>query len=564
MLYTELNTEIDYSRTNLRLDGWGAKDQDFFLKDHIVEILNLLKEEWGVSEFPKTPGIDLSTLKLPKLRLGVSELKSLSNIVGDENLSTDSQERIFHAVGRSYFDVIRLRNGLIKEFPDCIVYPTDEIQISKLLKYCSDKNISVVPFGGGSSVVGGVEAIKTKSQMAILCVDMTKMDSLIAIDNYSKTATFQAGIYGPKIEKVLNVNGFTLGHFPQSFEYSTIGGWVAAKSSGQQSGKYGKFEKIIVCVNMISPSGEIKTWKLPASSMGPDLNQIIAGSEGTLGIITEVTVRIQKLPSDRKYFGIVFPDFNSGVKFIKEANQSGLKLSMLRLSDEDETRLFANFAGLGKKKTFFRTLKHSLIERLLKWNGIKDNRCVLMCGIDGETSDIEDTLKKTKTLSETFGGFYAGEAPGKNWLKSRYNMPFIRNHFMENGVGVDTLETSITYDRIFHLHDAVTNAIRKSMPKCSSMCHVSHSYPDGASLYFTITFPLDPKNHVAQWQKMKRAATDAIFESGGSISHHHGIGADHKEWYKKTLSKTALNGLLSLKKTWDTKGILNPGKLFLD
>jgi len=232
--YSELNTEINYERKNLRLDAWGANSETFFLKNHFLEIKNLLEKEWNIDNLPETPSIEYETRKLPKIRIPSSELKTLIGIFGD-NLFTDNYQRIFHSVGRSYYDVLRLRLNLVKEFPDIIVYPSGKEQIQKLLEFATKKNYAVIPFGGGSSVVGGVEATKGKSQKAIICIDMTKMKSILSFDEISYTATFQAGIYGPQIEKFLGEKGFTLGHFPQSFEYSTIGGWAAARSSGQQS-----------------------------------------------------------------------------------------------------------------------------------------------------------------------------------------------------------------------------------------------------------------------------------------------------------------------------------------
>jgi alkyldihydroxyacetonephosphate synthase len=562
MLYEELNPNIDYSRKNLRIDGWGAHTEDFFLKDHIPEILANLSVRWAMPPFPKTPAKPWEELTLRKTRLTLTEQNGIEKIIGKENFKTDNYERIFHSAGRSYYDVLRIRLGLLKEYVDGVAYPSNEQEVQNLFQYCSSKNIALIPFGGGSSVVGGVEAVKSDTQKAILSLDMTRMTGFVELDTQSRTATFEAGIYGPKLEKSLNDKSYTLGHFPQSFEYSTLGGWIAARSSGQQSGKYGRIDKILNSLRMVTSNGIIQTLKLPPASTGPDLNQIIAGSEGLLGIITQVTVKIHPLPQSRKYFGILFPDFEKGTEFIREANLKGLKLSMSRLSDEDETELFGTLASLGKKQTFTRKLKTKLINNVLRWNGIGNVKTAMIAGIDSSLHEIEEILPRVKYLAEKHGGFYAGESPGKNWLKSRYNMPFLRNYFLESGVGVDTLETSITYDRIHKLHNAVKESIRAIMPKCYVMCHISHSYHDGASLYFTIIFPLDLHDPIAQWWNMKKAASDTIFEIGGSISHHHGVGTDHKEWYEKALGQTAKDGLLALKNNWDPKGILNPGKLF--
>ncbi|MCB1143042.1 MAG: FAD-binding oxidoreductase [Leptospiraceae bacterium] len=562
MLYTELNSKINYDRKNLRWDAWGASDQDFFLKNYISDIIQLIKDEWGVSYLPDTPGIDWKDIQIKSPRFTAEQTKSLIKIVGEDRFLTDNYERIFHSVGRSYYDVMRLRFNQLKEFTDGVIYPGSNVEVSNILKFCRDKNIAVVPFGGGSSVVGGVEALKLKTQKAILTIDLSKMNSLIDIDEMSCTATFQAGIYGPQLEKILSEKGYTLGHFPQSFEYSTLGGWIAARSSGQQSGKYGKIEKILVSLRMVTPEGDLVTPRLPPYSMGPDMNQIIAGSEGLLGVITEVTVKIHPTPPARKYFAFVFPEFSNGVNFIRTANREGLRMSMMRLSDEDETFLFSHFGSLGKPDTIFRKFKNGLKEKVLSWNGIFERRCALIGGIDSNPMQIGRTLDLAKKIAGQNKGFFGGTSPGKNWLKSRYNMPFLRNHFMERGIGVDTLETSITYDRLLKLHEDVTVAIRKVFPVCNTMCHVSHSYPEGASLYFTIIFPMNVKDPVSQWKSMKSAASEAILKVGGSISHHHGVGVDHKDWYQRIMGEKSIEGLTAIKKTWDKKGILNPGKLF--
>ncbi|MCX7998672.1 MAG: FAD-binding oxidoreductase [Leptospiraceae bacterium] len=562
MLYDELNPNIDYSRSNLRWDGWGAYTEDFLLRKHIPEILEYLAKLWNQPLFPKTEGKKWEDLPIKKSRLSQKEISELEKICGKDFVKLDNYERIFHSAGKSYYDVVRVRYGLLKDYVDVVCYPQTEEQISAILKFCSSKKIAVIPFGGGSSVVGGVEALKEKEQKAILSLDLTKMNSLLELDIQSRIATFQAGIYGPKLEKLLNDKGYTLGHFPQSFEYSTLGGWVAARSSGQQSSKYGRIDKILVSLKGISPTGELVTHKLPPSAIGPDLNQILAGSEGLLSVITQVTVKVHPLPQARHYFAFLFPNFERGMEFIREANLKGLKLSMMRLSDEDETELFETLSKLGKEDNWKNNLKQKLIQKVLNWNGIGEKRALMMTGVDGSYVEIDEIVPKAKYLAEKYGGFFAGTRPGQNWLKSRFNMPFLRNHFLENGVGVDTLETSITYDRILKLHEHVKVKIKEAMNPCSVMCHISHSYHEGASLYFTILFPLDVENSIEQWWKMKRAATDAILEIGGSVSHHHGIGTDHKEWYLRTLSASAKQGFLALKEKWDPKFILNPKKLF--
>ena len=562
MLYKEIQFDINYSRKNLRWDGWGAYGQDFFLKDHVSEIIQSIKKEWSLTFLPEVPSIKIEDIRVKPSRLSLDHQKNLGKIVGEENLKIDSYERIFHSLGKSYYDVIRVRFNLIPEIVDGVIYPNSDLEIIDIIKYCKTKNIVVIPFGGGSSVVGGIEAFKHKNQKAILTLDLTQMNKLIELDTESNTATFQSGIYGPVLEKILNEKGYTLGHFPQSFEYSTLGGWIAAKGSGQQSGKYGKIERMIVSLRLITSEGTLSTRKIPPNSMGIDLNSIFVGSEGVLGIISQATMKIQKLPPARKYFAIVFPSFENGMNFIRDIHAKNIKFSMARLSDEDEAALFSQLNTIGKTVTVTRRLKAYMTEKVLSWNHITSRRAVLIAGIDGSPSEIETSTESLKNLISYHHGFYGGTSPGKSWLKTRFNLPYLRAHLLDRGIGVDTLETSITYDRILKLHDAVNVAIRKVQPVSNTLCHISHSYPEGASLYFTIIFPIDLKNPIEQWKKLKNAASDTIYEVGGSISHHHGIGLDHKEWYLKIIGEEAQKGLLQLKKSWDPKGIFNPGKLF--
>ncbi|WP_061248647.1 FAD-binding oxidoreductase [Leptospira alstonii] len=562
MFYTELNSNIDYSRDSLRWNAWGAYGQDFFRVGQMQEILAFLSEELQISEIRKTPPFALEEITLPKSSFTPAHVRDLSKICGAKHFSVERRERVLHSAGRSYYDVLRLSFNTLKSFVDGVIYPNKESEVSKILEYCSKNNVTVIPYGGGSSVVGGLEVIKGKGQKHVLSLDTTRMDSLLSMDEESHLATFQAGIYGPKLEKLLNDKGFTLGHFPQSFEYSTLGGWIAARSAGQQSNRYGKIEEILTCLKMVTPSGVVETLREPASSTGPDLNRIFAGSEGLLGVITEATIKVHKLPETRKYFGIVFPNFAAGVDFIREVNHREIPTSMIRLSDKNETRLYQTLGALGKKMTPIRWIKNRIQNQVLKWKSLGKDKCVVLLGLDGRKEDVSQNFSKIKSIIGKYHGLYAGTHLGEQWIHSRYNMPFLRNHLMENGIGVDTMETSTTYDRVLHLHKEGIASLEKSIPGSIAMCHISHSYHEGACLYYTVIFPMDEKKPADQWFKMKRMVSETFFQNGAPISHHHGVGFDHKVWYEKATSKPALLGLKAFKKELDKKEILNPGKVF--
>ncbi|EPG76004.1 FAD binding domain protein [Leptospira fainei serovar Hurstbridge str. BUT 6] len=562
MFYHELNANIDYSRTNLRWNAWGANDQDFFRKGQMPEILKLLQNEFRIDRIRETPSATLEEIKLSASKLGTADIRQLSAIVGKNNIRTDRYERIFHSAGKSFYDVLRLHRNTLRTFVDGVAYPSKESEVAKILEFCSRNKITVIPFGGGSSVVGGVEVIKGKGHKAVISLDTTRMDQFLSLDPESLTATYQSGIYGPKLEYALNLKGYTLGHFPQSFEYSTLGGWIAARSAGQQSNRYGKIEEILTSVKLVTPSGIVETLRAPAYSTGPDWNHIIAGSEGLLGIITEATVKIHKIPETRKYFGLVFPNIKAALGFIRTTNHEEIKTSMLRLSDANETRLYEILGEIGKKRTPNRLIKTWIQNKVLEFKGLGQSKCVVLVGLDGSKSEVDHSFSGLKHIWKKFGALYAGEKLGQNWIHGRYNMPYLRNHIMLYGLGVDTMETSTTYERVESLHTGGLEALQTAIPGSIAMCHLSHSYHEGACLYYTILFPMDEKKPEEQWIRMKKKVSDAFTAHNAPISHHHGVGIDHKPWYEKALGPVGLEGLNALKKSVDKKEILNPGKVF--
>lgn len=561
LMYEEVDTSIDYTRSNLRWNGWGAADREFVYAPYIPAILDALKNRMGVASLPKTPSVSPDELTIPKSRFSAGQIAALAKLVGKDSIHTSREERTIHAVGRSYYDVLRLRLNAVKSFPDAVVYPGSEKAVIALLAWAAKNRTAVVPYGGGSSVVGGLEMLHRKGQRAVLCIDLTRLNRLLALDRVSRLATFEAGIYGPVIEGVLNPSGYTLGHFPQSFEYSTLGGWVAARSAGQQSNKYGKIEELLNSMRLVTPKGVIETHAFPASAAGPDMDQVASGSEGLLGIITQATVKIHEIPEYRHYFAVIFPDFAHGAEFVRRAAQDEIPLAMSRLSDPGETNLLEMLSEITRHGTLGKV--KGLVQGIaLKLMRVPSSHCVLVCGLDGHRADVLDNAFRARELARACGGRYVGTASGRGWLRTRFNMPFLRNHLMENGVGVDTMETSAAYANIDKLHEAVLNAVKKNIPGSLGMCHISHSYLDGACLYFTFMFPMDLSHPIQQWFKLKKIVSDQIVQNGGTISHHHGVGADHAPWYVKEAGPTAVSALRALKASLDPAGIMNPGKLF--
>jgi alkyldihydroxyacetonephosphate synthase len=377
------------------------------------------------------------------------------------------------------------------------------------------------------------------------------MDKVLDIDEAARTARVQAGVYGPALEESLQARGWTLGHYPQSFEFSTLGGWIAHRGAGQQSNKYGKAEKWLVSARLATPKGLWDTEAFPASAAGPQLSQMIPGSEGIFGVITEATVRIQPKPAAMDYRGYIFADFAKGCEAVRALVQSGVPTAMIRLSDLDETYFFSALQLAGKG------------------GPPKARFCMMIVGLEGDAASVEAALPRSRKIIEAAGGTHMGESFGESWYKNRFGSPYLRDPMMDHGLGVDTLETSTRWSNILPLHRRVTDAIAGAMAahpgrpgaKAIVMAHVSHAYPDGASLYFTFSFARDLKDELGQWWAIKRAASDAILDGGGTISHHHGVGTDHREWAEREKGPVGVAVLKAMKAEIDPRGVLNPGKL---
>lgn len=548
---------MGYTREELRFNGWGLKRKSFDLRGRDHEVWAFVEEVLGLTELPSTPALPLEELDLPAVRLKEETLAALREIT--DRVSTDAYERAFHAVGKSYFDLLRIRRGELSDLPDAVVYPADHDEVMALLAYCAEHRVSVVPFGGGSSVVGGVEARCGEGHAGVLTLDLTRMARLLEIDETSLTATFEAGIYGPELEELLEARGYTVGHFPQSFEFSTLGGWIAARGAGQQSNRYGAAAKLLVGARVATPAGEWRTKPFPNSAAGPDLNQMIAGSEGTLGVITEATVKIHALAESRDFISFLFRSWESGAAAVRKITQAELPVSTLRLSDVDETRFYSEFRNVLKPSK-----AQEVALKALRAGGY-DEPCVLMVGFEGAAGSVRAAWRRAFAIATREGGLFVGRGPGKSWYENRFAMPYLRDPLMDRGVGIETLETSTRWSNVGRLYRAVRGAIQGTMEDCGHpgivLAHISHTYATGPSLYFTFLFPRDLEDEIGQWRAMKEAASRAISENGGTISHHHGVGIDHAHWMSAEKGELGIGMLQAAKDRLDPQGIMNPGKL---
>jgi alkyldihydroxyacetonephosphate synthase len=414
----------------------------------------------------------------------------------------------------------------------------------------------VVPFGGGTSVVGGVDAV-ADGFPALISLDLRRLDRLIAVDRTSLTATFEGGLFGPAAERLLAAEGVTLGHFPQSFEFSTVGGWVATRSAGQASTGHGRIDELVEGLRLVAPGGEFARRAVPATAAGPDVRELLVGSEGVLGVICEATLRVRQLPSARRYEGWSFRSFAEGCEALRVMEQADASPDLVRLSDEHETRLSLTLASTG-----------SATERAgrayLRLRGHEGGSLAIV-GFEGDDDNVERRRLHTGALLRAGGGLRLGRRPGEAWLRGRYAGPYLRDVLLDHGAFVETLETATSWSNLPTLYAAVSDALRRSLSERGTppliMCHVSHLYRSGASLYFTFMARQEPEAALEQWHAAKVAACDAIVANGGTITHHHAIGRDHAPWLSAEIGSVGIDLLRAAKERLDPAGIMNPGKL---
>jgi len=537
----------------MRWWGWGEDGHDVALPEHA---LALLRSELGIDASAGAKPVALEEVRLADSRLEASLRARLGQVVGEDHVCDDRATRVEHAAGRSYPDLVRLRTGDLAGAPDAVVAPGTAEQVGAVLAACSEARVAVVPFGGGSSVVGGVDPV-ADGFPAVISLDLHRLDGLLGVDRTSLTATFEGGLFGPEAERLLAAEGVTLGHFPQSFEYSTVGGWVATRSAGQASTGHGRIDELVEGLRLVAPSGEVVRRPVPATAAGPDLRELLIGSEGVLGVICEATLRVRELPETRRYEGWSFRSFREGCEALRVMEQADASPDVVRLSDEHETRLSLTLASTG-----------STTERAgrayLRMRG-HEGGCLAIVGLEGDEDDVERRRVHTGALLRAGGGLRLGRRPGDAWLRNRYGGPYLRDALLDHGVFVETLETATSWSNLDRLYLAVQDALRKSLSERGTpplvMCHVSHLYRSGASLYYTFLARQQPEAALEQWHAAKSAACDAIVANGGTITHHHAVGRDHAPWLSAEIGETGVELLRAAKERLDPAGIMNPGKL---
>ena len=542
--------------------GWGHEDVSFSDVDK-PKLWPYLSGELGLEQVEPTPPVKFDDVHLPAAKENAPFIAALRDALAHDQFSVDKKDRLIHAAGKAFRDLFRLRRGQVDFAPDLIVYPASEVDVVAIVKAAHEHNAVLIPFGGGTNIAGCIEP-KDRDERFIVSLDMCRMHRVLAVDKKSLLARIEAGVYGPHMEEQLEAEGVTLGHFPDSFVHSTLGGWVATRSAGMQSDKYGKIEDMVIALRMVTPSGTIVTRTVPNTSNGIDVRSLCVGSEGILGVITEVTVQVHRLPEKKMFEGWLFPDFESGIHAIHECMRHGTMPVITRLNDPGKTALSAAF------KKVEPPLKQK-IGAAMKWylrniKGIDFTKCCMMTtAYEGDYDTFHMQRRESNRVFRKHGGVNLGEGPGNSFKEAKYDFPHVRDYLMDRGVMGDVSETSTTWDNLHNLYTKTITNIKKAIRDTGVDpwvgCHISHNYHTGASLYFTFGCRQIEGRELDQYLYIKKAAEDSFLQNGGTVSHHHAVGTEHLPWIEADLSPAGLKAVRAIKDGLDPKSVMNPGKI---
>ncbi len=531
---------------------WGAPDgykhPNHKLYEEIKKTFDLDDNDFTAK---KSTGDEIVSFK-KAVKLKKEQIVKLEKIAGKENIQLDEYNRLKFSTGKTVEEAINLRNGKISTISDIVIHPKSETVVAEIVKYCSTQKIPVYVYGGGSSVNFGLKA----SKGGVTLVMSTYMNKVVELNELNHTVTVQAGIMGPDLENALNnapekLNAkikYTCGHFPQSFENSSAGGWVVTLGSGQGSSYYGDAGDLVLSQKYITPAGNFTTLNYPATATGPKVNDIMKGSEGTFGVLVELTLKVFKfMPENRERFGFVFPTFQDAINAGREISQGEFGMpAVFRISDEEETHIGLKLYGIDG----------TILDKAMQLRGFKPmKRCLFLGSSEGDKSFTRNVKKQVKKICKKHGGMNISGLPTKMWEPGRYKDPYLREDLHDYGILIDTLETGVRWDNLHTVHTEVRKFI-KARPGTICMTHGSHFYSQGTNLYFIFIMK---DNGVKDYIKFQSGVLDAISKSGGSLSHHHGVGKMIAPWMEKHLGKEQMDVLRAIKKHFDPNNIMNPG-----
>ena len=528
-----------------RWNGWGDESVRATLAP---EALAFLREAVGTPQTVPDATLVAVCAGIPDSRLPPHPL-----------VDTAPEARLRSSLGQSLGDWIALRFGALPRVSDGVTFPTHRGEVRTLLDWAQAVGALVIPCGGATSVVGHLTP-EAAEPRPVLTLNLSRMRAMTHLDAEAQLATFEAGVLGPDLEAQLRAQGFTLGHFPQSFEQASLGGWVVTRSSGQQSLRYGRAEHWFAGGTMLAPQAEWTIPPLPASSAGPDLREWVLGSEGRLGVLTDVTVRVTQLPEVERFVGVFFPSWEAGVAATRELAQSKLGgLSMLRLANAVETLTTLKLAGHASAIAW--------LERYLAWRGCGDGKVLLFVGLTGSAAQVRAAEREARGLWRRHGGVGTGTVLGKKWAAKRFAGVYLRNALWDAGFMVDTMETAVPWGRTTAMVNAIETAGREALAamgeRCHAYTHLSHVYPTGSSVYstFVLRVGATAEESRARWQTLKAAVTQAIVAQGGTVSHQHGVGRDHAPYLGAEKGAAGLAAIDALIAHADPHGLLASGNL---
>lgn len=535
-------------RRDTRWWGWGDPDEKAELSPAAETML-------AEREILPAEAIEIPPLESVSIPDATPVPDEISAIAGEGNVLTGHEDRVRHSAGHSYLDLLEKRSGRITQAPDAVVVIPSADAIVPLLEACARRGVAVVPFGGGTSVVGGIAPDKGRFE-TVISLDTVNLNS-IEVDQRSLTARIGAGLRGPEAEALLAARGFTIGHYPQSFEYATVGGFAAARSAGQSSSGYGRFDSLVSAVRLATPVGQLSTLDTPHTAIGPSLRELVIGSEGIFGVIPDVDVRIRPVPAATRYEAWIAGSFAEGNEIIRLLAQDDRLPTISRVSDEDETSTSLTMSAPGG-------VAGDLFHRYLKLRG-RSEGALMIVGFEGTADRVRIQRAATAKALRRGGAVYLGQGAGKGWQKGRFHGPYLRETLLDRGALVETLETAQQWSAHPALYRGVKTALEGAMEaqgmKGVVMCHLSHAYRDGGSLYFTVICSPGDDGGAAGWPVVKAAACEAIQSFGGTLSHHHATGRDHTPYLAGEIGELGIEALAAIKGRFDPEGIMNPGKL---
>jgi alkyldihydroxyacetonephosphate synthase len=544
--------------------GWGEDGVAFSHRDKPA-LGPFIAHAIGVDvRVPGAAPVSFDQLRIPEPNLPAELRGALERAVGAAFVSTDRLDRVVHSRGKSLRDLIRQRHGELARLPDVIVRPADEDEVSATVQAALRADAVMIPFGGGSSISGSLEASRDELR-SVISVDLERLDRVLDIDAGSRLARVQAGVFGPRLEDQLGARGYTFGHFPDSFPHSTLGGWIATRSSGMQSDRYGDISDMVKGLRVVTPAGLLVTRPVPAASNGPSVRQMVLGSEGRLGIITEATVHVRRIPERRKILGYLFPTWADGLEAMRDLAGSEYSASVTRVSDANETQF--SFA-MRVNPTVLEKLQSAALQAYLRRRRGFDPKqmCLSFIGYEGSQRHVAAQRRGVGRLVKRHGGLCIGSGPGVLYDQKKFDIPYIRDFLLDRGAAGDVSETATTWSNLMPLYDAVMAAANGAFAQLNAqgflMCHLSHSYHAGACLYFTLAFrATTDEAMLAEYEVVKSAIQQAFVDNGATLSHHHAVGTEHAQWLLEDISAPGVAMLGALFDGFDPGRHLNPGKI---